>query len=49
MTAADLECNYIVTEHELLATVEALQVFQCYLLPGQQFTLVIVLSLLLAS
>ena len=38
MTAA--ECNYIVTEQELLATVEALRVFRCYLLSGKQFNLV---------
>ena len=38
MTAA--ERNYVVTEQELLATVEALRVFRCYLLSGQQFTLV---------
>ncbi|DBA66290.1 TPA: hypothetical protein ACH3X2_14339 [Trebouxia sp. C0005] len=38
MTAA--ERNYVVTEQELLATVEALRVFRCYLLSGQQFSLV---------
>ena len=38
MTAA--ECNYIVTEQELLATVEYLRVFRCYLLSGKQFNLV---------
>ena len=38
MTAA--ERNYVVTEQELLATVEALRVFRCYLLSGQQFNLV---------
>ena len=38
MTAA--ECNYVVTEQELLATVEALRVFRCYLLSGKQFNLV---------
>ena len=38
MTSA--ERNYVVTEQELLATVEALRVFCCYLLSGQQFTLV---------
>ena len=38
MTAA--ECNYVVTEQELLATVEALCVFRCYLLSGKQFNLV---------
>ena len=38
MTAA--ECNYIVTEQELLATVDALCVFRCYLLSGKQFNLV---------
>ena len=36
MTAA--ERNYVVTEQELLATVEALRVFRCYLLSGQQLT-----------
>ena len=35
MTAA--ERNYVVTEQELLATVEALRVFRCYLLSGKQF------------
>ena len=40
MTAADHECNYVVTEQELLATVEALRVFRCYLLSGKQFNLV---------
>ena len=34
------ERNYVVTEQELLATVEALRVFRCYLLSGQQFNLV---------
>ena len=34
------ERNYVVTEQELLATVEALRVFRCYLLLGQQFSLV---------
>ena len=34
------ERNYVVTEQELLATVEALCVFRCYLSSGQQFTLV---------
>ena len=38
MTAA--ERNYVITEQELLATVEALRAFRCYLLSGQQFTLV---------
>ena len=38
MTSA--ERNYVVTEQELLATVEALRVFRCYLLSGQQFNLV---------
>ena len=38
MTAA--ERNYVVTEQELLATVEALRVFRCYLLSGKQFNLV---------
>ena len=38
MTSA--ERNYVVTEQELLATVEALRVFCCYLLSGQQFTVV---------
>ena len=38
MSAA--ERNYVVTEQELLATVEAMRVFRCYLLSGQQFTLV---------
>ena len=38
MTAA--ERNYVVTEQDLLATVEALRVFRCYLLSGQQFNLV---------
>ena len=38
MTAA--ERNSVVTEQELLATVEALCVFRCYLLSGQQFNLV---------
>ena len=38
MTAA--ERNYVVTEQELLACVEALRVFRCYLLLGQQFNLV---------
>ena len=38
MTAA--ERNYVVTEQELLATVEALRVFRCYLLSGQHFNLV---------
>ena len=38
MTSA--ERNYVVTERELLATVEALRVFRCYLLSGQQFNLV---------
>lgn len=34
MTAA--ERNYVVTEQELLATVEALRVFRCYLLSGKE-------------
>ena len=34
------ERNYVVTEQELLATVEALRVLRCYLLSGQQFSLV---------
>ena len=38
MTVA--ERSYVVTEQELLATVEALRVFRCYLLLGQQFNLV---------
>ena len=38
MTAA--ERNYVVTEQELLATVEALRVFRCYLESGKQFNLV---------
>ena len=38
MTAA--ERNYVVTEQELLATIEALRVFRCYLLSGKQFHLV---------
>ena len=38
MTAA--ERNYLVTEQELLAIVEALCVFRCYLLSGQQCDLV---------
>ena len=38
MTAA--ERNYVVTEQELLATIEALRVFRCYLLSGKQFSLV---------
>ena len=38
MTAA--ERNYVVTEQELLATVEALRVFRCYLVSGEQFNLV---------
>ena len=38
MTAA--ERNYVVTEQELLATVEALHVFRCYLLSGEQFNMV---------
>ncbi|KAL0038535.1 hypothetical protein WJX77_009904 [Trebouxia sp. C0004] len=38
MTAA--ERIYVVTEQELLATVEALRVFRCYLLSGKQFNLV---------
>ena len=36
MTAA--ERNYVVTEQELLATIEALRVFRCYLLSGKQLT-----------
>ena len=38
MTAA--ESNYVVTEQELLATIEALHVFICYLLSVKQFNLV---------
>ena len=38
MTAA--ECNYIVTEQELLATVEALRVFRCYLLSGKRLLII---------
>ena len=38
MTAA--ERNYVVNEQELLATVEALRIFRCYLLSGKQFNLV---------
>lgn len=34
------ERNYVVTEHEHLATVEALRVFRCYLHSSQQLTLV---------
>ena len=34
------ERNYVVTEQELLATVEDLCVFRCYLLSDQQFKLV---------
>ena len=35
------ERNYVVTEQEPLAAVEALRVFQCHLLSGQQFNMVI--------
>ena len=35
------ERNFVVTEQELLATIEALRVFRCYLLSGKQFNLVI--------
>ena len=38
MTSA--ERNYVVTEQELLDTFEALCIFRCYLLSGQQFNLV---------
>ena len=38
MTAA--ERTYVVTEQELLATIEALRVFRCYLMSGKQFNLV---------
>ena len=38
MVAAERNC--VVTKQELLATVEALRVFRCYLLSGQQFILV---------
>ena len=34
------EHNYVVTKQGLLATVEALRVFRCHLLSGQQFILV---------
>ena len=37
MTAAELD--YVVTEQELLAALEALRVFRCYLLSGKQFQL----------
>ena len=38
MTAA--ERHHVVTEQELLATVEALHTLRCYLLSGKQFNLV---------
>ena len=38
MTAT--ECNCVVTEQEVLAAIEALCVFRCYLLSGQQVKLV---------
>ena len=40
MIAADHERKYVVTEQKLLATIEALRVFRCYLLFGKQFDLV---------
>ena len=34
------ERNHVITEQELLATIEALLVFRCYLLSGKQSNLV---------